>query len=199
MKKLLLAAFTVFGLSLTNAQSNSGEFTLAPQIGVNFSTYTASDVSYDARTSFSGGVIGEYYLSDRWSLRSGLLYDSMGAKDSYDNVDKLNYLTIPLNANWHFGSNRNWYLNFGPAIAIILSAKSDLSGGSTIDVKDYISATDIGIALGIGYKFDINDSFQLCIDYQGYGGIINIDNSNNLPYDIRNSRSSFNIGGVFKL
>ncbi len=199
MKKLLFTAFAILGLTLASAQSNAGEFTLAPQIGVNFSTYTSSNTSYDARTSFAGGVVGEYYLSDRWSLRSGLLYDSMGAKDSYDNVDKLNYLTIPLNANWHFGRNRNWYLNFGPAIAIILSAKSDLFNGQTIDVKDYVSGTDIGIALGIGYKFDINDSFQLCIDYQGFGGIINIDDSNNLPYDIRNSRSSFNIGGVFKL
>ncbi|GGK32570.1 hypothetical protein GCM10007962_28640 [Yeosuana aromativorans] len=199
MKKLFLTAFAVFVFVVVNAQSDNGDFTLAPQVGVNFSTYSSSDASYDARTSFAGGIVGEYYLSDRWSLRSGLLYDSMGAKDSYDNIDKLNYLTIPLNANWHFGKTRNWYLNFGPAVAIILSAKSDLSGGQTIDVKDYVSGTDIGIALGIGYKFDINDNFQLCIDYQGYGGIINIDNSNNLPYDIRNSRSSFNIGGIFKL
>ncbi len=184
MKKLLLAAFTILCLSLTNAQSNAGEFTLAPQIGVNFSTYSSSDANYDLRTSFSGGVIGEYYFSDLWSLRSGLLYDSMGSKDSFDNVDKLNYLTIPINANWHFGKNRNWFLNFGPAVAFLLSAETDLDGGQSIDIKDYIASTDIGLALGIGYKFDINPDFQLCIDYQGFGGIINIDKNNTLPYDV---------------
>jgi len=198
MKKLLFISFTVLGLSLVTAQSDAGEFTLAPQIGVNFSIYS-SEASYDARTSLAIGVIGEYYFSDRWSLRSGLLYDSMGAKDGFDNVDKLNYLTIPLNANWHFGKNRNWFLNFGPAIAILMNAESDLSDGSSIDIKDFIANTDIGLTLGIGHKFDISDNFQLSIDYQGFRGIINIDKDNNLPYDIRNSRDSFNIGGIFKL
>lgn len=199
MRKLLFVAFTVFGFSLVMGQSNSGEFTLAPQIGVNFSTYSSTDASYDARTSFAGGVIGEYYFSDRWSFRSGLLYDAMGAKDSFDNIDKLNYVTIPLNANWHFGKNRNWFLNFGPAIAILLNAESELNNGQIVDIKDFVSGLDVGLTLGIGYKFDINDDFQLSIDYQGFGGIINIDKENTLPFDVRNSRSSINIGGIFKL
>lgn len=201
MKKLLLIGFSILGLTAIHAQNNAGDFTLAPQIGVAFSTYAPSDrnYSYDARTSASAGAILEYYLNDRWSLRSGLLYDAMGAQDGYDNIDKLNYLAIPLNANWHFGKNRNWYLNFGPSLAFLMSAESELSNGSTIDIDNYIKGMDIGIGLGIGYKFDIDDNFQLFVDYQGYGGFVDVAEDGILPYGIRNSRSSFNFGGIFKL
>jgi hypothetical protein len=199
MKKLLLiTVMAALPFMTVQSQSDKGDFTLAPQIGVNFSTYY-SDADYNARTSFAAGVVGEYYLSDRWSLRSGLLYNPMGAEDGFDNVDKLNYLTIPLNANWHFGKNRNWYLNFGPAISFLMNAEAEFSDGSTLDIKDFVPSFDIGLGVGIGYKFDITENFQLYIDYQGYGGFIDLDDANNIPFSITNSRSSFNIGGVFSL
>ncbi len=31
----------------------------------------------------------------------------------------LNYLTVPVMANWHFGRTKNWYLNFGAYTAIL--------------------------------------------------------------------------------
>ncbi len=203
MKKIILSTLliTMFSLCTVNSQSDKGDFTLAPQIGINLATYYAgsSDVTFNNRNSFSAGIVSEYYFNNRWSLRSGLLYDPMGAKDGFDNVDKLNYLTVPLNANWHFGSNRNWYLNFGLGLSFLLSAEGELSDGTTFDIKDNVPGTDFGLMIGIGYKFDISDNFQLYIDYQGYGGFTNLDEGNNLPFDVRNSRSAFNIGGVFKL
>ncbi|MBO3116337.1 PorT family protein [Winogradskyella sp. DF17] len=199
MKKLLLIVVLAVLPCLTiQAQSDSGDFTISPQIGVNLSTYS-SDATYNSRISFAAGVIGEYYFSDRWSLRSGLLYNPMGAEDGLNIVDKLNYLTIPLNANWHFGKKRNWYLNFGPAVSFLLKAESEFPDGNTLDVKDVVSSLDVGLVVGIGYKFDVAENFQLNIDYQGYGGFIDIDDANNLPFSITNSRSSFNIGGVFSL
>jgi len=200
MKKLFFIVTCLFGMTTLNAQSNSGDFTLAPQIGVAFSTYYANnEVTYNSRTSFAIGVIGEYYFNDRWSLRSGLLYSPMGAKDGMGNIDKLDFISIPVNANWHFGKNRNWYLNFGPSVSFLTKAESKLSNGSSIDIKDFVKNTDIGLNLGIGYKFDINDDFQLYIDYQGYGGFVTVAEDGILPYDIRNSSSAINVGGVFKL
>ena len=84
------------------------------------SNYASSEnLSNKIRTSFNAGVIGEYYFSNRWSLRSGLVYDSKGSKvklSGEEYIDKLNYIAVPLHANWHFGSNRNWFLNFGPTL-----------------------------------------------------------------------------------
>ena len=202
MRKLLCIAFlAVFAFTSVNAQNEKGDFTLAPQVGVNFSTYAtdANGVSYDIRTSFTAGLVGEYYFSDRWSLRTGLLYDAKGAEDSFGNTDKINYLSIPINANWHFGKNRNWYLNFGPALSFVLNAETDMSDGTTIDIKDAVKGTDIGLALGIGYKFNVSENVQLSLDYQGLGGFTDIAEDGILPFSIRNSRSSFNVGVVFQL
>jgi hypothetical protein len=78
MKKLLLSAvIVVLGLSNLDAQSDSGDFTLAPQVGLNLSNYTSNEnLTNKIRTAFNLGVIAEYYFSNRWSFRSGLLYDS---------------------------------------------------------------------------------------------------------------------------
>lgn len=196
MKKLVLLvsmALVSFGI---NAQSTSGDFTLAPQIGLNLSNYT-SDVSYDLRVAFTGGVVAEYYISDTWSIRSGLVYDALGAEDDFDNLDKLNYLHVPLNANWHFGGDRNWYLNFGPAFGFLLSAKSDLNDGSEVDVKDALKSTDIGISIGIGYKFYVSENLSVFIDLQNYNGFTDIIDTNDFPFELRNARSAVNVGVIF--
>jgi opacity protein-like surface antigen len=201
MKKLLLCAIAVFAISMLNAQNEKGDMTLAPQIGVNLSTYasSANGISFDSRTSFAFGVIGEFYFNDRWSFRSGLLFDGMGANDALNITDKLSYITLPLNANWHFGKTRKWFLNFGPAISFLTKAESEFPDGDSSDIKDFVNGTSIGLALGIGYKFQISENLQLTIDYQGYGGFTDVAEDDVLPYSITNSRSSFNLGVIFKI
>ena len=200
MRKLLLLAFVMLSTIITNAQNEKGDITIAPQIGYNFSTYYVENIDFNNRSAFTAGVIGEYYFNDRWSLRTGLIYDAKGAEDRFGNTDKLNYVSIPLNANWHFGKKRNWYLNFGPAISFLTNAETEFANGSTVDIKDAIKSTDFGLALGIGYKFAVSENIELYIDYQGMGGFSGITEDNvQVPATYRNSRSSFNVGGVFKL
>jgi long-subunit fatty acid transport protein len=199
MKKLLLcAAVAVFGLSNLNAQSDSGDFTLAPQVGLNLSNYSSNEnLNNKIRTSFNAGVIAEYYFNDRWSLRSGLLYDSKGTiitESGEDYIDKLNYISIPLHANWHFGSNRNWFLNFGPTLGFLASAKADLPSGE-IDIKDEVESFDAGLGIGIGYKFNIADNTELYIQYQGYNGLISLIDAD---FNLFNATSAVNIGVIFQ-
>lgn len=200
MKNNLLFTVLAFCSFFTmSAQFEKGDITLSPQLGVNFSTYWSTDVNYNARSSATFGLSGNYYFSDRWSLKSGLIYNGMGAKDGYDNIDKLNYLALPLNASWHFGKKRNWYLNFGPNLNFLLSAESEFSDGSKIGIQNSISSFDVGLGLGIGYTFNISESFIMFVDYQGYFGFINADKNGVLPYNIQNSKDGFNVGGIFKL
>jgi outer membrane protein W len=199
MKKLLLyVAIVLFGFSKVNAQSDSGDFTIAPQIGLNLSNYsTSQNLNNKIRTSFNLGVVAEYYFNDRWSLRSALIYDSKGTKitlGGQDFIDKLNYIALPLHANWHFGSNRNWFLNFGPTFGFLVSAKGDTPNGE-IDIKDQIeSSFDAGLGVGIGYKFDIADNTQLYIQYQGYNGFISLFDTD---FSVFNATSAFNLGVIF--
>lgn len=201
MKKLLLsAAVAVFFLTNANAQSDSGDFTLAPQVGLNLSNYTSSEnLTNKNRLAFNIGVVGEYYFSDRWSLRSGLFYDSKGTKvteSGEDFIDKLNYLAVPIHANWHFGSKRNWFLNFGPTLGFLLSAEADTPDGE-FDIKDELeSSFDIGLGLGIGYKFNVSENTELFIQYQGYTGFVEL-----LGFDeinVFNATSAFNVGVIFQ-
>ena len=200
MKKLLFAGFMLLSI-ISNAQTNAkGDFTIAPQIGLAVSTYTASEnVTFNYRTAFALGAGAEYYFNNRWSIRSGLFYAPMGAEDDFDTIDKLNYLSIPLNANWHFGSNRNWYLNFGLAGNILLSAKTEFSNGEEFDIEEAIKSGDIGFNAGIGYKFLINENTQLFADYQGYNGFVDIIDGFEFPYELRNASSTFNFGAIIKL
>lgn len=104
--------------------------------------------------------------------------------------DELKYLTLPLNANWHFGSTRKWNLNFGPSIGFIMSAESD-----GIDVKDDVNSTQIGLNVGIGYKIEVSPSFSILIDYQSMTGLTEVAKE----FSFKNNYGSFNLGAVIKL
>lgn len=200
MKKLLLLSFiTLLGITKSEAQSDSGDFTIAPQIGVNLSNYTSSaNLNNKIRTAFNAGAILEYYFNDRWSLRSGLIYDSKGTKvtdSGQEYIDKLNYIAVPLHANWHFGSTRKWFLNAGPTFGFLVSAKGDTPSGE-INIKDeFKSSFDAGLGVGLGYKFSIADNTQMYIQYQGYNGLTSLFDGD---FNVFNATSAINFGIVLQ-
>jgi opacity protein-like surface antigen len=204
-KQLFITALAVFGILTSNAQDN-GDFELGVGLGLNLANVSTINGQNNAssRTSFNAGVSGEYYFSDRWGLKAKVIYDSKGWSDGFitdENFNtvttdfKLNYVTLPIMANWHFGSNRNWYLNFGPYVGFLVNAEDSELG---LDLKDGFKSTDFGFAFGIGYKFEIDDNIKLYIEYDGQSGFSDIFEENEGDA-IRNGRSSFNIGVLFNL
>lgn len=193
MKKLLFTAAAVFAFVFANAQQREkGAIELAPHIG--YSSYFFNGDEVDGLSSISStnfGVNADYFFNDRWSLRSGLLSQTMGSKDLVDEI-KLNYITIPVNANWHFGSTRKWFLNFGTSASFL--TKADLSGQ---DVKENIESFQLAISYGIGYKLEVSENFSILIESQNMFGMSNILKVDNLTRT--NAGGSLNIGGVFKL
>jgi opacity protein-like surface antigen len=204
-KRLFITALSIFGILTSNAQ-DSGEFELGIGLGLNLANVSTIDGQNNTSslTSFNAGVSGEYYFSDRWGLKAKLIYDSKGWSDGFitdENFNtittdfKLNYVTLPVMANWHFGSNRNWYLNFGPYVGFLVNAEDSELG---LDLKDGFKSTDFGFAFGIGYKFEIDDNIKLFIEYDGQSGFSDIFEEN-AGDAIRNGRSSLNIGALFSL
>lgn len=194
-KQLLLLALGLAFSTLTMTAQNREEGTieLVPYIGYSGAYLNGDEVEgLDSRTSATFGVIGDYYFNDRWSLRSGLSYLSMGS--SVPGADlKLNYLNIPINANWHFGSTRKWNLNFGVTPGFLVSA--DVLGE---DVKDFYKSFQLGISYGIGYKIEISERFSILIDIQALTGITNILEGAE-DFTRLNAGSSINVGAVFAL
>ena len=116
----------------------------------------------------------------------------MGAQDDFLEL-KLDYVNIPLNANWQFGATRKWNLNFGLTPGFLV--KADAEG---IDVKEMFTTFQLGFSYGIGYKLEISQNFSLLIDYQGVVGLTNIVDESDVS-STTNTGSSINLGAVFVL
>ncbi|WP_426670994.1 porin family protein [Mucilaginibacter sp. McL0603] len=213
MKKILTTLLILSGIySVSFAQTkNTAEFGV--NIGLNTSnvSLSGSGQSTDYTSGFNAGISGEYYFSDRWGIKGKLTYDQKGWGngfiDFYDNAGNvtgtidgvnihLNYLTIPVMADWHFGRMRNWYLNFGPYVGVLLNTSE--SSNSGVNIKDAFNTTDFGLAAGIGVKFPISKSVKLFIEADGQSGITNIFKDSG-GETIQNVRSSLNFGVLFPI
>lgn len=190
MKKIIFA-LALLCVGMTYAQQREkGTIELIPQVGFSISNFYGNDTSdNDAISTLSIGVGADYYLNNRWSIRSGLHYQTMGS-DVSDTILGLSYLTVPLNANWHFGKERKWNLNFGPSVGLLTYAKL-----GDLDVKDDFNKVQVGFNVGIGYKFELTKKLSLLVDYQGMAGLTNAAKEATL----KNGYGSVNVGAVFKL
>ena len=194
MKKhvLLLVVFLIASAGLLAQNRESGAIELIPFFGFSFSNIDGDYVEdLNDRESFNLGAVGDYYFNDRWSIRSGLVYNRMGA--SIFGLDlNLDYLNIPLNANWHFGSTRKWNLNFGFTPGFLMQAETEGT-----DLEDFVESFQLCLSFGIGYKLEISEKFSVLFDYQGLYGFTNL-NSEGVDTNY-NYGSSLNLGAVFAL
>lgn len=213
MRKTLLAILlmTISFCNIQAQEKGSLEFGFASGINLSNISNLVNDLSADVKTGINIKATTEYYFSDRWGIKTSFIYDQKGytikdveiADNTGNPIDiidlkaKINYLTIPFKANWHFGSERNWYLHFGPYFGVLLSAKESYQN---LDVKDSFESLDVGFSAGIGYKFDISDKLKLFLEYDGQSGFTQVlENNVRGSETVRNVRSSFNFGVLFRI
>ena len=209
MKKVLTSL--VFLLALSATAQSKGDIEFGVNVGYNSSFAAVREFTTESGSGINVGLSGDYYFSDRWSIKAKLIYDQKGwnkgfyseftsydpaePSESYVTNYNLNYLTIPVMANWHFGKKRNWYLNFGPYAGFLVSAK-ETEGGN--DVKEYFNSTDFGLALGIGVKIPLTEKLKLSLEYEGQSGFSNIS-AESQGASVQNGRGAFNIGLNFMM
>jgi len=203
MRKLLIATLMIVGANSLSFAQDKGKVEFGVQVGYNSSNASTSNNSADNISGVNFGVSGDYYFSNRWSLKIKAIYDQKGYEIPdirFDSKVRLTYLTVPVMANWHFGSKRNWYLNFGPYVGFLTKAEATESG---TDVKPFFNSTDFGLALGIGVKIPVSDRLKLFLEFDGQGGFSDIfkneENERDNDDNVTNSRSSFNVGLNFLL
>ena len=202
--KLLLTLLCLCAYVANAQEQGSIEFGVGA--GVNFSTVTEGDNTSNnggSRTAFNAGISGDFFFSDRWSIKVKAQYDSKGWKNGYvedyntntysEGPMKLNYITVPVMANWHFGKTRNWYLNFGPYVGFLANAKIE-----GYDAKYAFKSVDSGLALGIGVKIPVSERCKVFIEYDGQAGLTNIAKESD-GESFKNSRSALNVGLCFPI
>jgi hypothetical protein len=192
MKKIIVMSTLFLGLVSYAQLREKGTTELIPTIGSASSIYYGeTSLTSRSLSSVNLGVKADYFYTDRWSLRSGLLFQKMGSQ-YLGYIDELKYISVPVNANWHFGSTRKWNLNFGPTFGVLTSATSN-----GVDVKSQANGFQYGLQVGIGYKLQLSDKFSILLDYQSMSGLSKV--SKDSQNQIKNTYGSFDLGAVFKL
>ncbi|PWA07316.1 porin family protein [Flavobacterium psychrotolerans] len=206
MRKLFITSLFIIGFSIATLAQKKDDVEMGVNIGFNSAKVsTINGQNSNPRTGINLGFSTDYYFSDRWSIKGKLIYDSKGWTNGfiedlstgkiYKTNFNLDYLTIPVMANWHFGKTRAWYLHFGAYTGILLNAKETV--GNT-DVRKGFNANDFGLSLGIGCKIPISDKLKLVLEYDSQKGLKDIFKKNTGDM-ITNSRGSFNAGFNFLL
>ena len=159
MKKiLLLAAIALSSLSV-KAQTEPGTFTLMPKVGLNMANVTDLE-NTKMKAGAVAGVEAEYRASNLMGITAGVLYSMQGVKaDKGDFKEKLDYINIPILANFHVWKGLS--INAGIQPGFLVSAKAD-NGDEDKDIKDGCESFDFSIPVGASYEWN---SFVLDLRY----------------------------------
>lgn len=207
MKTNLLTIVSLFTLAFSNAQvKEKGAIEVTPKIGYSsfaeVSNVNGKTGTTDSNSGLSIATTLDYYFTKSWSIRSGFSFDKMGSKSTVSGnkyEDKLYYLSVPVNANWHFGSTKKWNLNFGFSPSFLTSSKVVVNSTEGDFQKDALKSFQLGLSYGIGYKIEINKKFGILIDAQFFSGLTDINNTTYIPGSYRNAGGGYNLGAVIEL
>lgn len=190
-KNILLLVFT----TVVSVPALSQGWRIAPTVGVNISAISYSSTMRNALNAdmlntapgplarFQAGALLDYAFSDRFSIRSGLMYTGKGGSLRIDGSQygisetirgsyQLNYMEIPLLLNIAIGDN-GFRLTGGPVLGVTLNGKGVVDsrtisgygyyGGSntTFDIgsrrTDDILPLDLSVSLGLVKEIEVGD------------------------------------------
>ena len=204
MNKLYITALVAICFSTLSYAQDKGDVEFGANVGFNHSTVSTAAVESfqaDTGTGFNLGLYADYFFSYNWSIKAKLIYDQKGWNNgtfsnntgTYLTHYNLNYLTVPVMANWHFGSERNWYLNVGPYAGFLISATETTL---ETDVKEAFNTFDLGLSLGLGLKIPVTDKLKISVEYEVQAGLMDVFKDNDSD-PVINSRGSLNLGVNF--
>ena len=181
---LLISVSLLFASSLAFAD----DWSYGVKTGLNLANVTVhpSDpaVSYNARSCYGVGLTANRKINDVWDFRTDVLYLQKGTEASYhlsffgydfngtDKV-KLEYLAVtPMFAckfaSWDeaksSGIATSAFFEFGPEMAIIMSAKND-AGDYLYGMKNY----DFDLNVGAGMMMPVGKGFLIPEARYSYG------------------------------
>lgn len=147
MKKLFVLAVVAL---MTTVSASAQQMFIKPMAGATLATLRGSDVSDNAKMKVGlvGGAEFGYNFTEQFGVTAGLLYAMQGAgnKDDSDLNLKMDYLDIPILANYYVIPGLA--IKAGVQPGILVSAKVDGH-----DYKDLYKKLDVSIPIGASYEF----------------------------------------------
>jgi hypothetical protein len=186
MKKVILfAAFAVVAFA-TQAQVKFGA-----KAGLNLSTWggDAKDLLGDVKMKpgFYIGGLANISVSENFAVQPELLVSAEGTKTTDGTTVNFNtmFINVPVVAQYKTASG--FYVEAGPQLGLLVSAKAKADGDSE-DIKDDLQSTNFSAVLGLGYT--MSNGF-------GFGARYNLGLSNALkdaPSEVKVNTSNISIG-----
>ena len=157
----MIAAMMIATLS-ANAQNEVGQITLKPMAGINLATMTKTDDS-KLRVGLAAGVEAEYGLAEDLGVSAGVLYSMQGVKGTtniagvkIDQTYKLDYINIPILANYYIVKGLAIKAGIQPAFKVTSKAKFEGSySGSIMSEEENIDGTKgfyLSVPFGLSYE-----------------------------------------------
>ena len=169
MKKSIIL-FIVIAVAMATAKA---QFSFGPKAGLNISKEKYSNTAVYSTSShnfFTAGAFANYRFKNRFAGETGVFYSAEGTAESYKSnnttvtgVVTIKRINVPLLLQYY--TVAGLYLETGPQIGFMLSAKGDYTNGQ-YDFKKYTRSTFMSWCIGAGYKlskgvpgFGINASY----------------------------------------
>ena len=143
MKKILF----VLVLMLSAGIVANAQFKFGVKAAANFATTNGE--GDEMKVGFSAGVLGQYKFTDRWAIQPEVLFNMQGPKGNNLKIN-MGYVAIPVMAQFYIIDGL--FVEAGPQIGILVSAKVKYDGGGSRDVKDSFESVEGALNMGVGYE-----------------------------------------------
>lgn len=191
MKKIFLVLAIMMASISAFAQHEPGSLTIQPRIG-----FSAGDFNNTKDTKARVGmVVGpefEYTLANRFSLAMGINYSQQGAKqDKYDVTYKMDYLTLPIVANFYIV--KGLAIKAGVQPGFNIKSKMDATTVQA-DFEDAVKKFDLSIPVGLSYEFR-----NIVLDARYNFGLTKMFDMNKVDLNSKNLAFQLTLGYKFTL
>lgn len=200
MKKyLLLMGISFCFVQLSGAQSNTYEYGLHGGININSAFGSSINAAYKGtlpglslgahvkiNTSTHFGIKASIdYDQQGWAYRSLAFEDMTGTTFAKGDVlRKLNYLNVPIVAEYAVGKNIKFKANAGVFFGVLLSNQivtqitdpfpPNTESTTRSKSQQNIQATNFGLSAGAGLQIPISNKMKLDFDFRNHYGLSNI-------------------------
>jgi hypothetical protein len=194
MKHQLLTWIFATVLTVTAiGQTNRFDIGIEAGPGVNFFWGNKPLETYgEPAVGFAAGLAFRYNFPKHFSIGTSLSFERKGNFMKYsitgfqgvDQVKQMNrydYLTLPILARFTVGRRVRFFLNAGPYFGYLIKqsskTRSSKNGTNNSDFTDSFKRIDIGITTGVGLGIPIKDIFVISLEARNNTGLYDIGNS----------------------
>jgi hypothetical protein len=150
MKKTLLILSLVSISVLAFSQDDNS---VGLKAGVNIATIGGDAAGIESKIGFHLGIFGIIKPAKGFGVQPEFVFSRQGAQASSNSDVKINYDYINVPVMFNFYPTENFYLQAGPQLGFLASAKVKFEDESE-DLADQLNKVDFAMGFGLGFDLE---------------------------------------------